>query len=119
METEATVIRTERGLTIAGTRITLYSIMDYIKAGWPTQLIQDRLNLTEQQIVDVMHYIKTHEETIEAEYQLVLEEAEANRRYWEEKNRELFSTISTLSPPADNLKAWQKLQSKKQELNMT
>lgn len=30
-----TVIRTSRGLSIAGTRITLYSIMDYLYAGWP------------------------------------------------------------------------------------
>ena len=28
-----TVVRTERGLTIAGTRITLYDVMDYVTAG--------------------------------------------------------------------------------------
>jgi len=27
---QPTIIRTERGLTIAGTRITLYDVMDYI-----------------------------------------------------------------------------------------
>src|SRR5919199_3853317 len=31
--TEAAVVRTERGLTIAGTRITLYNIMDYVTVG--------------------------------------------------------------------------------------
>jgi len=35
-----TVVRTERGLSIAGTRITLYDVMDYITAGWPPRLIQ-------------------------------------------------------------------------------
>jgi hypothetical protein len=29
---KAAIIRTERGLTIAGTRITLYDVMDYVTA---------------------------------------------------------------------------------------
>ncbi len=33
------IIRTGRGLTIAGMRTTLYRIMDYVKAGWPPKLI--------------------------------------------------------------------------------
>ena len=32
------VVRTERGLSIAGTRITLYDVMDYLKADWPPKL---------------------------------------------------------------------------------
>ncbi len=49
-----TVVRTSRGLSIAGTRITLYSILDYVHAGWPPKLIRDRLNLTDQQITDAL-----------------------------------------------------------------
>jgi len=30
---QPTVVRTSRGLSIAGTRITLYSILDYVHAG--------------------------------------------------------------------------------------
>ena len=52
---QTTVTRTSRGLSIAGTRITLYSIMDYIKAGWPPKLIRDWLNLTDKQIDKVMN----------------------------------------------------------------
>ena len=37
---QATVVRTDRGLSIAGTRMTLYQIMDYLKAEWPPKLIQ-------------------------------------------------------------------------------
>ncbi len=55
---QPTVIRTSRGLSIAGTRITLYSIMDYLHAGWPPHLIRDEFNLTDQQINDVMEYIE-------------------------------------------------------------
>ena len=106
------IIRTERGLTIAGTRITVYDVMDYVKADWPPKLIRDRLELTDQQIDDVMSYIDAHREEVEAEYQEVLQEAEEIRRYWEDRNRERFERIATLPPrPGQEeirarLKAW-------------
>lgn len=93
---QPTVVRTSRGLSIAGTRITLYSIMDYVTAGWPPNLIRDWLNLTDQQITDVMTYINEHRREVEAEYQQVLQEAEENRRYWEEYNRERFAQIAAI-----------------------
>ena len=73
---QPTVVRTSRGLSIAGTRITLYHVMDYLKADWPPKLIQQWLNLTDEQIADVMAYIDTHRAEVEAEYQLVLQQAE-------------------------------------------
>jgi uncharacterized protein (DUF433 family) len=95
---QTTVVRTSRGLSIAGTRITLYSIMDYIKAGWPPKLIRDWLNLTDKQIEDVMNYVDMHREEVEAEYQLVLQQAEENERYWREYNREHFAKVAALPP---------------------
>lgn len=110
--TTPTVIRTERGLTIAGTRITLYDVMDYVAAGWPPKLIRDRLNLTDQQITDVMEYMAAHRAEVEAEYQEVLQEAQANRQYWEDRNRERFAQITGLPPKPgqealrEKLRAW-------------
>src|SRR5687768_5896218 len=60
--TNPTVVRTERGLTVDGTRLTLYSIMDYIKEDWPPKLIRDFFDLTDRQINDVMAYIEEHRE---------------------------------------------------------
>jgi uncharacterized protein (DUF433 family) len=91
-----TVIHTERGLTIAGTRITLYDVMDYVTADWPPKLIRDRLNLTDQQIADVMNYIAAHRAEVEAEYQEILREAQAIRQYWEDRNRERLAQIAAL-----------------------
>jgi len=71
MSHHTTVVRTSRGLSIAGTRITLYSILDYVHAGWPPKLIRDRLNLTDQQITDALDYIATHQTEVETEYQQV------------------------------------------------
>ncbi len=34
------IIRTERGLTISGTRVTLYDVMDYVTAKYPPKFIQ-------------------------------------------------------------------------------
>lgn len=110
---QPTVIRTSRGLSIAGTRITLYSIMDYVTAGWPAKLIRDRLNLTEQQITDALTYIAEHDHEVEAEYQQVLKDAEENRRYWEERNRERFAKIATLPPRPEHAAIRAKLRTHK------
>lgn len=37
--TQAAIIRTERGLTIAGTRSTIYDVMDYVTAQYPPKFI--------------------------------------------------------------------------------
>ncbi|NIR51117.1 DUF433 domain-containing protein [candidate division KSB1 bacterium] len=116
--TNNTVIRTSRGLTIAGTRITLYSIMDYLRLDWPPKLIRDRLNLTDKQIKDALDYIESHREEVEAEYEIVLEQAEKNRKYWEDRNRERFAEIASLPPKPGQEDIKAKLRARKKELNM-
>jgi uncharacterized protein (DUF433 family) len=84
---EDTVTRTERGLVIRGTRLTLYTIMDHVYADWSTERIRDWFRLSDEQINGAMAYIHSHREQVEKEYQEVLRIAEENRRYWEEYNR--------------------------------
>jgi uncharacterized protein (DUF433 family) len=100
-----TVVRTDRGLSINGTRITLYHVMDYVRAGRSPDEIQDRLRLTDRQIADVMEYIAAHRPEVEAEYEQVLAQAEENRRFWEERNRERLERIASL-PPRPELAAF-------------
>lgn len=118
-DNNATVIRTERGLTIAGTRITLYDVMDYVTADWPPKLIRDWLNLSDQQIADVMAYIDAHRAEVEAEYQIVLQTAEENRQYWEERNRERLARIAALPPKPGQEAVIAKLRARKTELGMS
>jgi uncharacterized protein (DUF433 family) len=115
---QPTVVRTDRGLSIAGTRITLYHVMDYLQADQSPEVIRDCLNLTEQQIADVITYIEEHRAEVEAEYQQVLADAEENRRYWEERNRERLARVASLprSPEEAALRA--KLAARKQELGL-
>jgi uncharacterized protein (DUF433 family) len=114
--THPTVVRTSRGLSIAGTRTTLYSILDYVHAGWPPKLIRDRLNLTEQQIADALDYIATHRTEVEAEYQQVLHDAQEIRQYWEERNRERLTAIAALPPKPEQVAIRAKLAAAKAKL---
>jgi uncharacterized protein (DUF433 family) len=113
---QPTVIRTGRGLTIAGTRITLYQVVDYLKDNWPPHLIQHWLDITEQQMADVLAYIDSHRDEVEAEYQLVLREAEEDRQYWEERNRERMAEIARLPPKPGQEEIRAKLQEARKRL---
>ncbi len=86
------------GLTISGTRITLYDVMDYRKAHYPSKLIREKLGLNDEQIRLALAYIDTHRAEVEAEYQECLQTAEEIRQYWEERNRERFAKIAAMPP---------------------
>jgi uncharacterized protein (DUF433 family) len=109
------IIRTERGLTIAGTRITLYDVMDYVTAQYPPKFIRGLFDLTEEQINAALTYIETHRAEVEAEYQQVLEEAEELRKYYEEQNRELVARSAAKSPKPGTEAAWEKLRAAKEK----
>ena len=95
---QPTIIRTERGLTISGTRITLYDVMDYLKAQYPPKLIREKLGLNDEQIHLAIAYIETHHIEVETEYQECLRTAAEIRQYWEERNRERFAKIAAMPP---------------------
>ena len=107
------IIRTERGLTIAGTRITLYDVMDFLKAQYPPKLIRDKFNLTNEQIDAALSYIEVNRSQVEAEYQEVLVTREEIRQYWEERNREHFARIATMPRKPGQEILWAKLEEQK------
>jgi len=82
------VRRTDRGLCVAGKRITLYLIMDYLKAGWPPHLLRHQLLLSEEEMNQVMSYLGTHAAEFEAEYQEVVRKAAEREQYWRERERQ-------------------------------
>ena len=107
------ITRTERGLTISGTRITLYQLMDYIHANYPRHLIRHQFYLTDEQFDAAISYIDAHYEEVESEYQIVVQQAEEIRDYWKERNKERIAHISKLPPKPEYASAWQKLQARK------
>lgn len=117
-EIQTTVIRNQRGLSIAGTRITLYDVMDYVTDDWPPKLIQCWLNLSDRQIADVMAYIDEHRDAVEKEYQQVLQKAEQNRQYWESKNRHRFEKVADRADTPAQQKIRAKLKAHKEKLKL-
>ena len=95
---QAAIFRTERGLTIAGTRITLYDVMDYVTEHYPPKFIRAMLDLTDEQVNAALSYIEAHRPEVETEYQLVLKEIEELRQYYDEQNRERATRIAAKPP---------------------
>lgn len=110
---QAAIIRTERGLTIAGTRITIYDVMAHLAAGRPPELILNWLPLTPKQLESALSYIETHRTEVEAEYQEVLKTAEEIRQYWEDRNRDRLAQIAAMPPKHGQEALWKKLQAQK------
>ena len=113
------IIRTERGLTIAGTRITLYDVMDHLAAGWTPKLILNWLPLTEEQLNAALFYIDANRTAVETEYQTVLQATQEMREYWEEKNRDRLAQIARLPPKPGQEAVYAKLQTWKAKLGLT
>src|SRR5687767_11000184 len=85
--------RPDRGLSIDGTRKTLYQVMDYVKQNRPANEIRDELLLTEAQVAAAVEYISAHRAEVEAEYEQVVREAEEERRHWEDRNKDVLARL--------------------------
>lgn len=110
---EAPIIRTERGLTILGSRISLYDVIDFLKAKYPPKLIRDKFNLTDAQIEAALSYIEENQTQLEAEYQEVLQTRREIRQYWEDYNRQRFAKIAAMPRKPEKLTLWSKLEEQK------
>ena len=113
---QVAILRTERGLTIVGTRITLYDVMDYVIEQYPSKFIRAMLDLTDEQVNAALSYIEAHRTEVEAEYQIVLKEAEELRQYYEEQNRERIDRIAARPPKPGTEAIRAKLQARKAKL---
>lgn len=110
---QALIIRTERGLTISGTRTSLYDVIDLVKAQFPAKLIRDKFNLTDAEIDAALSYIAENSLEVEAEYQEVLKNREEIRLYWENYNRERFAQIASTPHKPEHFLLWEKLEAQK------
>lgn len=112
----AIIIRTERGLAIAGTRITLYDVMDYVTENYPPKFIRAMLGLTDEQVAAALFYIETHRAEVETEYQFILKEAEELQQYYEEENRDRVTRIAAKSSKLGKEAIRAKLEAEKAKL---
>lgn len=70
---EAKIIDRGRGPEIAGTRITVYDVMDYYKHGWHRDQIAVLFRLSSRDIQAAIDYIEGHKEEVQREYQKILD----------------------------------------------
>ena len=86
---------TPRGPSIAGTRITVYSIMDYIKNDRSKEYILQRMPLiTAEQLDAVFEYIEQHREAVEREYEQILRRSAE----WQEEARKVWLARAPYPP---------------------
>ncbi len=109
-ESTASVIRRpDKGLTISGSRVTLYALMDYLYAKWPYDEIREWLDLTDDQLRAALDYIDAHRDEVEGEYRAVLRKADERRRAAEEHLREHLAQAPSLSPSPEKAALYAKL----------
>jgi uncharacterized protein (DUF433 family) len=69
----ARIIDRGRGPEVAGTRVTVYRIMDFVREGSSAADIAAELHLTEEQVRVALDYIAVHRRIVEAEYTKILQ----------------------------------------------
>jgi uncharacterized protein (DUF433 family) len=69
----ALIIDRGRGPEVAGTRVTVYRIMDFVREGSSAADIAAELHLTEEQVRVALDYIAVHRRIVEAEYTKILQ----------------------------------------------
>ncbi|MCI0538098.1 MAG: DUF433 domain-containing protein [Verrucomicrobiales bacterium] len=80
------IVETPRGPSIAGTRITVYAVMDYLKGDWSRHFTKQMLGITDEQLDAVLEYIAQRREEVERDYAEILRRAEELRARYEEQN---------------------------------
>ena len=84
----AAIINRGRGPEIEGTRITVYTIMDYLKMGWHRDRIAVTFRLSSDEVQAAIDYIESHRDEVTAAYQRILERsANAKNPPWVEEKR--------------------------------
>jgi uncharacterized protein (DUF433 family) len=69
----AKIIDRGRGPEIAGTRITVYDVVDYLQEGWRYDQIAGLFRLPPDDIQAAIRYIEAHEEDVMSAYRRILD----------------------------------------------
>jgi uncharacterized protein (DUF433 family) len=69
---EPKIINRGRGPEIAGTRITVYDVLDYHKLGYHRDMIADTLDLSSGQVEVAVRYIEEHRAEVMDAYERIL-----------------------------------------------
>ena len=94
LTTTASIVETGRGPSIAGTRTTVFSVMDFLKSGESRERIKQLLLISDDQLDAVLEYLDAHKSTIEKEYSEIVRRSEIRKEMYER----IFRERSPISP---------------------
>ena len=83
----ARIIDRGRGPEVAGTRVTVYRLMDFLCEGSSAEHIATALHLTAEQVRVALDYIAAHRLTVEAEYTKILQRVQQHNPPYVEAGR--------------------------------
>jgi len=91
------IVETSRGPCVAGTRITIYAIMDYLKNGLSHEIIKQNFLLSDEQLHAVLQYLAAHREELEFYYTEIVQRSEERRAHYEQLYRARTKFPSNMS----------------------
>ena len=92
---EAEIVKVGRTPRVAGSRITVYDILDYKQAGWGRDEIAALFDLSSRQVDAAVRYIEEHQDEVMAEYEAILARCEGEpTRAWRKARRCARATAS-------------------------
>jgi uncharacterized protein (DUF433 family) len=78
----ATIIDRGRGPEIDGTRITVYTIMDFFPYTRSAECIAEHLELTVEQVQAALDYIREHRQEVDDEYEKIMARIKRGNPPW-------------------------------------
>ena len=94
---EARIVDRGRGPEIEGTRLTVYEIFEYRRAGWERDAIAATVRLSSRQVQAALDYIQEHEVEVSAAYERAMVRVRRGNPAWvEEKLKQNRSKIEAL-----------------------
>src|SRR3954463_13864786 len=110
------VDRTERGLVVKGTRLTLYDIQERLEHGMQPSEIAALYELSSEQVADALRFISENDVTFATEYRYVIRRAVEQRSAWQEANRVRLANIFQMPPPSGKEEAFARLRARQAEI---
>jgi uncharacterized protein (DUF433 family) len=70
---DSTIVEVDRNPRIAGTRISVYLIFEFVQAGWRPSDIAFWLSIRKDEVEAAIRYIEEHKDEVTAEYAKIME----------------------------------------------
>ncbi len=113
-EGQSLMVQTQKGWCIAGTRLTVYDVLFYVRQGWSGNRIQQWLRLSDRQLTEALQLIAEQQSVIEADYQAIIHYDQEKQTFWLTRGLPALSNSNFSAPPGREV-FWDTLHRKQAE----